>query len=795
MAADPPTRITRADVLSCARAGKPWGFLALGAMALRQAPLDHEVRFLFAANLARLGLRTLAGEQLAKLPPQAQEQPNIRQLAEALSGLPRDVVIIGARVSCCRENVGALAGNGVELRDLFPEWQGRAAMWDCFRALDGNVIRRERGCADPDRWVGLVESRTACHSSLVGVGLTAQPRPVVVEGACTPWLLEGAWRATGADSLGYSPRLYVLQADAHEFLDGLSLMDLRALLSDARVQVLVGADATERLLASLRAQFAVQLPRLVLKAPELRTGLLPGPGEALERALAEQAAEHERLMTRVAGHGLGAGTGRAGRRVMIPTSRMTTFVQHSADDLAEAFRAQGATAVVLKEPDCHSRLSSIAYLRVMDELRPDLVVMINYTRGSFPGLHPPTLPIATWVQDAMPHLMTREASAALGPRDVVLGYRAPELVTTLGYPSERTAAFPLVVSTRKFHAGPVALDLAARLSCELAFISHHSERPEDLHARLAGEAGEPPLQRAMERLHPLARRIGLDPLTMDAKRLFFSAAGETLRDEFGRQPERELVGRVVNSYLTVVADRYLRHQVLEWAAELADRRGWRLHIYGNGWAGHARFKKYARPALAHGEELRAAYQCAALTLHGAYHGFVHQRVLECAASGGLPACRLCWGGLSPLMAWARVSASRRGGALGTANPGVEEFCVADHPELMLAASTLQRVGVGTEVLVNAWGCASVARGTLAVRDIDGPAGPLVGRLAESVFRDCGELEQLVRRAIEDERWRSATGEFIAAPVREHLTYERAVAIILELVGRGVEDSNCVQEAA
>src|SRR4051812_16397801 len=93
--------LTRDDVLRLGQAGRPWEFLGVAARALDQAPGDQGLRFLVAANLARLGLGTLAREQLEALPREAMGHPDVAALAGAIGSLPSDVVTGASRVAVC----------------------------------------------------------------------------------------------------------------------------------------------------------------------------------------------------------------------------------------------------------------------------------------------------------------------------------------------------------------------------------------------------------------------------------------------------------------------------------------------------------------------------------------------------------------------------------------------------------------------------------------------------------------------------------------------------------------------
>src|SRR6185436_2501010 len=142
-------------------------------------------------------------------------------------------------------------------------------------------------------------------------------------------------------------------------------------------------------------------------------------------------------------------------------------------------------------------------------------------------------------------------------------------------------------------------------------------------------------------------------------------------------------------------------QALAWAAALAEKRGWRLKIYGKGWENHPRLCAYASGALDHGEELRSSFQAAGVHLNVTAHSLVHQRLIECILSGGFPMCRLHvqerW---SIVECLTRLGMQQGATPLEVRDPTFPPAAVmpqwADAPALMQLASAMQRLGVFNE---------------------------------------------------------------------------------------------------
>ena len=71
------------------------------------------------------------------------------------------------------------------------------------------------------------------------------------------------------------------------------------------------------------------------------------------------------------------------------------------------------------------------------------------------------------------------------------------------------------------------------------------------------------------------------------------------------------------------------------AREICRRHGLRLRLFGRGWERHESLAAYAAGDAAPGEDLRRAYATPACHLHASLCTNAHQRVFECALSGGL----------------------------------------------------------------------------------------------------------------------------------------------------------------
>jgi hypothetical protein len=324
--------------------------------------------------------------------------------------------------------------------------------------------------------------------------------------------------------------------------------------------------------------------------------------------------------------------------VLIPVSRYTNFVQHSAADLGAALRSLGHEPTILAEPAPHTLLSRLGYLRAWASANPDLLLSINHPRWRTSSALPERAPSICWVQDAMAHLF-EDAATKQGKHDFIVGYRFHELTERFSYRADRVIDAVLPVSTEKFHDGPVDPELQKRFTCDVAFATRQSETPDAMRDRLRAEAsGSPAMIRVIDHLfESLRERIDRAELSFTLKDCH-ELSREALQAVGHSEPEPEAVDEVYRLVLMPLADRIVRDLVAHRTAAICDRRGWSFALYGTGWENHPTLARYARGELAHGEHLRAAYQCAGVHLHASAHSLVHQRSIECLFSGGRILC-------------------------------------------------------------------------------------------------------------------------------------------------------------
>lgn len=830
----------------------PWSYIpaATGQSAARADQLVCES---LVRAAIRLGLKTLASEHLAGLSATTRAT-----LAGSVAALRDDSVSREQREQRAVAGVAGLAARGVEISETtLSAWRADRSNEQWFRTIGGSVVRRR----ETGEWISFSDDVAAARAPIPALARPRpgeKPGPVYIDGIDPPWLLLRVLAERPVLADGFAPRVVVVASDPNELLDALATTDLSSAIRDERVEWIIGPDAGAELESRLLARAGLNLGDTCLSVSRRRgAGSPPATaaastvaGIALQRAREHQAREGEAAIaaarSQYAGRdsaywasryaeALARGSSRP-LRVLIPTTRYSTFVQHASADIAAALRKAGCRAEVLIEPDSSSTLVGFGYALAFQALEPDLIIMLNYPRRHLQGVLPDNVPMVCWVQDAMGHLFDPAVGRSQNALEFLVGHVYSEFFDTFGYSRRRALAMPVLASEAKFtspdrthtdsahteraHTGGAtrAFSSPAPHDCEIALITNQSESPavfrdQYLQGMLAALRAAGPAANSAGAETRITRLVGLlfdgvRSLTADPMRTDFTIGARELVSramrETGESPDPRRHALLLNQFCWPLGDRFIRHETVQWAAELARERGWRVHLYGRGWDAHPEFRPLARGPIAHGEPLRAAYQHAAVTLHVSINWNLHQRVLECALSGGLPLCRLKHQDYNEVVGHTAAWMTHRARCAGTLPPPDGSpllVPIADDPDAMLAMAQCQRLGV-VDRIVQGIDTATPWAMRLDARRLSDPWSysdgrpiawesiRLLGDLAETCYWSKDTLAAAVERAIARPAWRESTSRAIRTRVRSCLTYESAVTRIINWIA-----ATCAEDAA
>lgn len=782
-------------------AANPWTIAANAMSQLRKGGPDH-LRVLIARAMGGLGLPELAEAWATTVPQTAELAPLVTQIRDALPGLNLSERSAAERVATAELNLTASPALAGDLAPFIDGWRSRAGDHRWFRTRDGQmvIVDGRLPIDHPRSFVRFSDERTRCVGRSLPLNrpdAAGPPPPVLVDGLrSADSIADLCARYPRLDNRAWA-RLLIVESNPDVVLDVLSERDLRSFISQERLHIFTGPDCKDRVLGFLRERMADWATvSYVSERPD-------GPDRALEAKLKEltaaRAGEYRALLARNnaayadrdaawwANRYQKARGGTADPlRALVVTTRFSTYIQHASRDLCKAFEACGMGSLLLIEPDDASRTDGLRIARAIDSFRPDLFVVINYTRGQFADSVPRQVPHCCWVQDAMPHLYSRTAGADIDALSTVVGGVFKDFVEAHRYPREACLLFDVPALAASFDAEP-------RRSCDIDVLiaTNHGETPGAMAARLdreCAESGGPP--GLMHEVYE-ALSASLDRWKHGFLLYWIEDTLRPIFDRHGYDPDAENARTILRDAATPLVNRMLRHRVIGWAAELARDRGWKLVLAGRGWQDHPSLGSYAIGEVRHGSELRDLYNRSLVTLHASSAWIFHQRIYESLLAGSMPAMLFKPDDLTGLLRPARVMTRLGLGPCCTMLDDRRLHAHAlDHPIGGLTLSLAQRLAPDgtppiqpgrnweTELALQTgffpWRD-GVADHSEYIAELHTPEEQtrFMWAVSDGFFRDKLELASVIERGRNDPGWRLARIRHAASIVRESFTLERA----------------------
>lgn len=319
-------------------------------------------------------------------------------------------------------------------------------------------------------------------------------------------------------------------------------------------------------------------------------------------------------------------------RVMLLSSRFTNVLRHSTRDAAEALDRLGYETRVVMEPERYHRFTSLPLLREAAEFDPHLVLSINHVRKNAGDVFPPELPFVCWIQDNFDNLIEPGAPLCLRERDFMIGAWIGQYALRHGYPERRCIAIPRATRLRDI---PSIQD-RSQTGHDLLYVSNHAatfERSLDnLRERLrnAPQLNEAALAAAGE-----IRSIYQRGQSCCYMHTFREITARALEDFGPKHTAAAVMHTLASEIYNVINGPMYRQQSLAWVADIAEKRGLSLGLYGNGWESNPRFAQHARGPVEYGEALARLTRASALTLVlEPFRLNTHQRPIDAWMAGG-----------------------------------------------------------------------------------------------------------------------------------------------------------------
>ncbi len=648
------TNVHRERMLAFQREGKGYQFLTIVDPYLEAVPDDTHVRLLAVREYLALGLTEPARELLDDDPPAVVLPPELAALRESMC------TITDARQDSSRHeatfdaNLATLSARRFNVEPIRRSWLARKTHFRLFRDRHG-VFQVRRKCREGWRWFPYLGNHRAVDDARElpqAVGTALMPGPYLFEGLGLGRYFERVHEATLDTFLGYSCALYIVEPDLDVFAAALHLHDWRKPLGDPRVLLFAGPDWPAELRSAWDEDTDLPFPQQVFS-------VTTGPSESSAHAVdvvrdaahRREAEIHEslgELNQRYASRDVVYWASRFRRaldgvesplRILGAVSIHTTFLQHSMRDAKRALESLGHRCVVLSEQTAHTITGPLTFHKAIRELDPDLFFVLDHIRPEFQGVVPDNLPILTWDQDQLPHVLTKGNLQRVARHDFLAGCSKSHCVAQ-GLDPRQFLHARVPTCPEQFSGEPLSDDEVRRYECDVSYVSHASQTPKQFHEAERASYGSPTLSRLLDVMYELLPALLTDHRTVDGGVMSRVLAEGCHRVGIAKL-DGDLEERLRSWYLWRLGDRIFRHEALEWAGRWARHTGRTLRIYGRGWDKHPTLGEFAAGPAENGRELLCVYRASKINLQLMPAGFIHQRSLDGLAAGGFFLTRLC----------------------------------------------------------------------------------------------------------------------------------------------------------
>jgi len=283
-------------------------------------------------------------------------------------------------------------------------------------------------------------------------------------------------------------------------------------------------------------------------------------------------------------------------RVFIPSSKLTTAMQHISRHLGNTFKKMGYDVMLFIEENDMQYCSQLAQLRAHHKFNPHITVNLNHFNNNY--LHKKVFNIV-WMQDPMQSIIDPSSNIKVRKRDIIYSVAVPidYALRNKNIPFQRQN---FVINSSIYKKIP-----NIRREKKIVFVGSsylpnlHKDTPKELfndiyHIFINGFDFDE------SKIKQLAIKYNLDFIYV--------------------------IIRVINF---VIRD----YSVLELCRLNTD---YKIEIYGWGWEVYPDIKPYFKGALKYGKDIAKVFNSATYSLSPHSSSIIQQRVLEAAACGCIP---------------------------------------------------------------------------------------------------------------------------------------------------------------
>lgn len=476
------------------------------------------------------------------------------------------------------------------------------------------------------------------------LGLAERGKPLFFIGMGAGYELIEFFNAQPGMFLSMKQPIYVVERSADILRLNFEIHDWKKILSSGRVFFFVGKKIDRQLRDFFRnalrppSEFIFPLrvtqqrnPPFVARIKKTVRNIAENKKKEAERLLRETNRYYDSLSDKDWQRVFSSQRERA-LRILLITSRFTTFVQYCTRDVAQGFEALGhQTRTVIEKSDTE-RLSLLEVLRNLVSFKPDMIFQIDWLRAHCGSLFHQSIPFVCWVQDELPNLFNEQAAKAIGKRDIVLvGYNAfKQRLLNLGFPRESLINLPVPTNAKLYCPMSLSEKEREKYGCEISYVSHVSILPERAFTDLLSEVSGLEAKQILKIMFELVKErfcSGKNCHTKeDYEHLLLEAEGQKGSSTLNGKARAHILWYFWHD----IGNAFYRQLPLEWIAN----EGYDLKLYGRGWEDHPRLSKYAQGTANNGKELCKIYNSSQINLQIQHGQNFHPRLIDGQTSGG-----------------------------------------------------------------------------------------------------------------------------------------------------------------
>ncbi len=641
-------------LLKLLQRGDNYQFLSLATGYLSASPEDAQIALLAIREYLNLGLIGPARELMALNAASGTDaQAELDEIAGTLTNLPDSQVPWSQRRDMFEHNLAVWRERGIDVSEIVDGWCERQNDFQWYRDRHGADHVRMRMDDTSWAWIpffGHHQLVSDAQSLPEDIG-TFCPGPYLFDGLDLGHFLGRVYDKTVDTFLGYSCPLYVVEPDAALLALVFHMQDMSKMLADPRVFMFTGANGHEALRELWESNHNLPLPSQVYTLSQFRPRLHPTVLEitqevvsdreqAVRDSLADLNARYDtcdlaywskRFEQALCGDG-------EPLRILAGVSVHTTFLQYSMRDTQRAIESLGHRCLLLQEQSNHETIGPLTYHQAIREFSPDVFLSLDHIRPEFAGIVPRGLPVLTWDQDQLPHVFTDENMRRVAKHDFLVGYSKDRWVSAgcnpLQFLNARVPTCP-----DQFHGRPLREDETKKYTCDLSYVSHASQTPQQFHDEERRQYEDRAVRSLLDGIYECAPDIlaTYPPMHSEAP---YEILAQAQRNSGITICDAALQQRLLSWYLWRLRDRIYRHEALDWAASWARKHNRDFRIYGRGWDVHPTLAPFAAGPAENGRELLCIYRASKINLQLMPAGFIHQRALDGLAAGGFFLARL-----------------------------------------------------------------------------------------------------------------------------------------------------------